>query len=409
MTLPAPEHTTLLAAVRSRMAGAVSVLSARRARTAVESDALWDRVGERAVSAAEALGRGREEAAALLAELLRSPRDERAGRVAREERFHSLALAELLLARREEDRQNAECSNLCVFAIAGALGRETGAGVADNVLAAAWAERGNLLRLKGDLAGAERAFLAAARQLARSPEPLEEARLHARRALLLLDQGKLAVAVRLQQRAVNLLSRFGRPRARCTALVDLAGLAAQNRAPRVLTAALRQASTLMSEDGEARGESLSTLRRAALGVAAAGYGHEAGALVAAASELWAAVLSPAERAQLLATAGSVARAAGRKAEAVQLMEHAWEQLCDHGAAGQAAAALLEEVSLLTGEREASQASALLGAAQRRLIRLPLRPGARAALDLAAVALAKEHPPAGLIEELAIYARGAAEA
>jgi hypothetical protein len=196
-----------------------------------------------------------------------------------------------------------------------------------------------------------------------------------------------------------------------------AARATEDGVPQAVATALAEAAVRLQETAETAGaaavleaerETVAALREEALNLAAAGHAAEAAALVAAAGELWAEALSPAGRARLLGIAGRVARAAARNSAAESLLARAWEELCAAGAQEPAAAVLLDRVSLLAAAGRAAAAADLLRQGLARLRAEALRPGTRAALDLAAIALAKPDPPLGLIEELAVYLRGAPE-
>jgi tetratricopeptide (TPR) repeat protein len=109
------------------------------------------------------------------------------------------------------------------LAILGVLDGSWG-GMVEQVKARAWGALANVHRLNGDFNRAEEAFYRASFHLANAPDPLEEAHFYRLRARLRRDQGKLDVAIALQERAVRRLVRFAAPALGAEALLELAAL-----------------------------------------------------------------------------------------------------------------------------------------------------------------------------------------
>ncbi|HKI05479.1 MAG TPA: hypothetical protein VKK31_26090 [Thermoanaerobaculia bacterium] len=154
-----------------------------------DSDPLPEQDGGSAAALLDYLGRARStldheraEAPALAAELLALPQDIREERLRRDPRFHTWGLAELLLGRSAEAREDpAEAGRLAALALAGAdaLDRTRHAApVVEDLKARAWAAAGEACLRRGDPAGAEEALRAAASCLSRGTgDLLVEARL----------------------------------------------------------------------------------------------------------------------------------------------------------------------------------------------------------------------------------------
>jgi hypothetical protein len=156
-----------------------------------------------------------ERAPRLLAEILAHSRARRLALICGEERFHSLALGEILLERSRleaprDPAQAAETAELAV-AVADRLdARLWGATLTDLLRARSWACLGEARRLASDLRGAERALAVAEVLMDRSGfDPLDRAELLCLQASLAQDQRRLDDAGRLLGRALALYRRAG--------------------------------------------------------------------------------------------------------------------------------------------------------------------------------------------------------
>jgi len=115
----------------------------------------------------ESLGREREEAPRLCAELLAQAPESRSGRIADDARFRTWGVCEELLRRsflEPDPHRAAHLASLCLAATAGLEERHQRPLVND-LVAHAWAGLGTARLLAGDLAGAEVALHAAALRL----------------------------------------------------------------------------------------------------------------------------------------------------------------------------------------------------------------------------------------------------
>lgn len=162
-----------------------------------------------------------EQAAApgLLDELLRQPRALRLARVCSDERFRSLALCELLLARSRHAADHVDAAEPALalelaelaLAVAERLdARLAGATLVVGTQARAWARLGETRRQAADLEGAERALATAELLLEKGDgDPLEEAELLELWARLRDDQRQRAEAARLLDEAAALYRAAG--------------------------------------------------------------------------------------------------------------------------------------------------------------------------------------------------------
>ncbi len=252
------------------------------ARDAGPLDPLPDSTYEHAITQALDVGQRREErmtvereaAPGLLLQLLAEPAEKRLALVHRNERYQTVALADLLLDL-HRDSSTPETAELAV-AIAERLDPAScGPMVVRDLLGRAWIRAGEARRLAGDLPGAERAARSAAPLLeAATPgERLDFLRLE---ASLAADRGRFEEADRILARAAELCRVAGELRLAGSALVErgtlhatagrydsaieLLGeggdlLAAEPADPALLAAALHRRADLLFEvgrGGEAR-------------------------------------------------------------------------------------------------------------------------------------------------------------
>ena len=160
------------------------------------------------------MSREETQATALLAELEPLPQARRVLLVRNSARFRTWGLVERLLqesyaSRFDDPTRTLDLADLAVV-IAEGLGDEHGVELRNDLLARAWALRGNACRIKSDLAGAERSFERASALLGDGTgDPLEEARVYELAAFLRSDQRRFDDAIRLQERAFRLYRRAG--------------------------------------------------------------------------------------------------------------------------------------------------------------------------------------------------------
>lgn len=161
--------------------------------TAWDEEECWRRVFSRLEQRVSLISLERAAAPGLVDEILRLPREERAGHFGR--RYRTLAVCELLIERSfeegfEDPPRSVEIAELAILLSERLDAEHYGHAVVQDLRARAWAYLGNARRISSDLLGAEQA-LAHAEALAEegSADPLEEARLLDLKASLLSDQG----------------------------------------------------------------------------------------------------------------------------------------------------------------------------------------------------------------------------
>jgi tetratricopeptide (TPR) repeat protein len=146
----------------------------------------------------------------LLAELMREPASVRRQWIAREERFHSLKLCELLrLCCREswfsDPTTGLELAELAVLVAQHLNPRRYGSSLVEDARALSWAYLGNASRLVSDLPRAERALHQAwIHRLHDEGDPYSEAELLTLTSSLLNVQNRFNEAIRLTHRAASL-------------------------------------------------------------------------------------------------------------------------------------------------------------------------------------------------------------
>lgn len=196
------------------------------AAESAEQDATWDRLfanlGQRLARAADE----RNEAPALLAELLDRPWDDWPVLFRLDRRLQTLAVCELLIEASfaEGFRDAARAIVLAErgLLLAGLLdGERYGHAVVQDLHARAWAYLGNARRIAFDLLGAEEA-LSRAERLADSgsADPLEEARILDLRASLLSDQGHFEKAAELLDVVIDIYDDLSEPHRKGRAMIS---------------------------------------------------------------------------------------------------------------------------------------------------------------------------------------------
>jgi len=193
---------------------------------AASEDAAWDRLFSTLESRLALAAAEREEAPALVAELLGRPPAEQSVVLRLDRRLQTLAVCELLIERSFEAGFR-DCARAIELAglgllLAGLLdGERYGRSVVQDLEARAWAYLGNARRLAFDLAGAEEA-LARAERLAEkgSADPLEEARILDLRASLLSDQGRFEQAAELLDVVIDIYDDLREPHRKGRAMIS---------------------------------------------------------------------------------------------------------------------------------------------------------------------------------------------
>jgi tetratricopeptide (TPR) repeat protein len=218
--------TRLLAGSPAEPAAAPDAADAANAANAADENAAWDHLfasleARLAVATAE-----REQAPALVAELLARSREDQPVLLRLDRRLQTLAVCELLIERCFEEgfRDSGRSLDLADLGLllAGLLdGERYGRSVVQDLQARAWAYLGNARRIAFDLAGAEEA-LARAERLADggSADPLEEARILDLRASLLSDQGKFEQAAELLEVVIDIYDDLREPHRKGRAMIS---------------------------------------------------------------------------------------------------------------------------------------------------------------------------------------------
>ena len=222
-------HLWFLAGGRSLPAAAeVEPPSPDRYRIAFERAGQLGELREQAIAAERAAAPG------LLRGLLGKPWERRLALVRREERYQSVALAELLL---EETGAERLSSLELAVAVAERLDPQLcGPSVVRDLLRRAWTRLGESRREAGDLPGAERAVRRALALLAETP-PLERLDLLRLEAALAADQGRFPEAGAFLQRAAEACREAGQRHLEGSVLGELGTLqAAAGRYPRAMSA-----------------------------------------------------------------------------------------------------------------------------------------------------------------------------
>lgn len=280
-------------------------LALRREALEIDYSRLWKRIEATAEKAMARLRRDRIGAEPLLEQLLRLSPLERRAAVARQSRFRTRALAELLLDEiRVRPGEREELARL-VLAILERWTPDALRGAAAHDLAmAARCEIGEALRSRGDLQESEIAFAEAARSLRIETGVQERAKYCHLLAALRRDQDRVDEALALLSRSADLLGEAGNRTARAAVLVELGCLALDlGETPRALAA---------FEEATASGRHLSAgpafraAQGGALALAFEGRLEEALASLSAARELYGWKTETREGLRLLALEGRLA-------------------------------------------------------------------------------------------------------
>jgi tetratricopeptide (TPR) repeat protein len=229
----------------------------------------------------------------LLEELLRQPRPLRLARVCSDERFRSLALCELLLARSRHASDAADIADAALalelaelaLAVAERLdARLAGATLVVGTQARVWARLGETRRQAADLEGAERALATAELLLEKGEgDPLDEAELLELWARLRDDQRQRAEAARLLDEAAALYRAAGERHPLGRALLRKGVILARAGQGEEAAVALREGLSLVERhcpqgEGGKRGERLlvaSALAALVTALVASGRAEEA--------------------------------------------------------------------------------------------------------------------------------------
>lgn len=164
----------------------------------------------------------------LVAEIADLPQARRLLLVRNSRRFQSPSVVETLLAdswasRFDDPQRTLDLADVAVAVSEALRPADLPAAIVSDLRGRAWAARGNALRIKSDLRGAEASFARAREYLDEGTgDPLEEARLCSFIATALSADGRYEEAVAVQERLVRLHTRMGDDSQVGTLLVSLA-------------------------------------------------------------------------------------------------------------------------------------------------------------------------------------------
>lgn len=217
-----------------------------------------DRVIRHADRAGIPLRHEQAEAPVLLGELLLLPQSERRRRLAEDRRFHSWALADLLLGRSlEASFEDAEYGQALAelgLAVIDHLDRDRiGRELVADLRARGLAHLANALRMQSDLDGADAAMAKAREEIAQGTgDPVERARLLDLEASLRLEQRRLDDAARLLRRAIAAYRASEETRCAFKALIKLAAVQSTAGRPEESIDHLREAIDDLDPDRDPR-------------------------------------------------------------------------------------------------------------------------------------------------------------
>jgi tetratricopeptide (TPR) repeat protein len=221
--IEAGRHLSACAPCRSRLrgevAGGVAVLE-RLARKGwpeeepTDYEGVFERLQTKALERIQKVAAERQLAPQLAAELASQPFAEQRQRIARDRRFHSAALVDLLLEQcavlnREEPVRAEETARLALEVADRILQEERNHALANDLRARAWAYIGNTRRILADFKAAEAAMAKAESLLEQgSGDPLERARVLDLKASLLRSQRRFDFALATIDQVISIYRRI---------------------------------------------------------------------------------------------------------------------------------------------------------------------------------------------------------
>ncbi len=235
--IEAGRHLSACAPCRSRLrgevAGGVAVLE-RLARKGwpeeepTDYEGVFERLQAKALERIQKVEAERQLAPQLAAELASRPFAEQRQRIARDRRFHSAALVDLLLEQcavlnREEPVRAEETARLALEVADRILPEERNHALANDLRARAWAYIGNTRRILSDFKAAEAAMAKAESLLEQgSGDPLERARVLDLKASLLRSQRRFDFALATIDQVISIYRRIHENHRQGRALVSKA-------------------------------------------------------------------------------------------------------------------------------------------------------------------------------------------
>ena len=316
---------------------------------------LWGHVVEVLERKREEQKREREAAGFLLAELMAAPVEQRLALVESAARFWTLGFLDRLLAPGERlPLEDIERWSELALAVARRLDPETysRSATADRE-AMAWCLWGDSRRRRGDLAAADRAFHTASRRLAEGELDRSEWAIYARLAApLRFEQGELAEALGLLDRAAGLFDQWGASEAAAEALTERGWICRQAGDPvSGLGSFLTAVGRLQIGMGPAGPLTAIRARHGlALCHAELGSAAEAEEALAEARELYSEVEDAVERLSFRVTEARIAERGGDPVRAASLLESLVGQLLAEEAFYDAAIAAVDLAQIYAAER-----------------------------------------------------------
>jgi tetratricopeptide (TPR) repeat protein len=345
-----------------------------------------------------------------LAEVLDFPRAERRERIGAEERFHSPALCELLMAASRQAEEPAQAVDRAEAAVAVAERldvRRYGAALARGLAVRSWTCLGSARRLAGDPRGAGRALRMAEPMLGGGEDLLEEAELHELAACLLADQGGLEEAERRLDRALALSRLLGESHLQGRILVQKGTIHGWLPGE----GAARQGIDWLEEgldrlDGEREPATVAfALHRLALLLAEEGQGERALLALRRARRLYGRLGDAANLVRLRHLEGKIGEAAGAPREAEAAFLDARKGFIVAGLGVEAAAVLLDLALLYTRQGRAPEIRPLAEDLLPIFRARDLRQGVAAALLFFRRLVETGHASLEVLSEVARYVNG----
>jgi tetratricopeptide (TPR) repeat protein len=365
---------------------------------------------EDSAAARRPLGGSRGRVSRRLAEVLDFPRAERRERISAEERFHSPALCELLMAASRQAEEPAQAVDRAEAAVAvserldaGRYGKALVRGLAIR----SWTCLGSARRLGGDARGAGEALRMAEPMLGGGEDLLEEAELHELAACLLADQGDLEGAERRLDRALALSEMLGEHHLQGRLLVQkgtIRGWLQGERAARQGIDWLEAGLDRLDAEREPAIVAFA-LHRLALLLAEQGQGERALLALRRARRLYGRLGDAANLVRLRHLEGKIGEAAGVPGEAEAAFLDARKGFIGAGLGVEAAAALLDLAILYTRQGRAPEIRPLAEDLLPIFRARDLRQGVAAALLFFRRLVETGHASLEVLSEVARYVNG----
>jgi len=351
-----------------------------------------------------------EEGEALMAELKRHPRHRWPLIVRHQERFHTLAVAQRLVAESrdavfEEPRAGVQVAELALAVLADLDPAVYGGRLLDDVRGRAWTAIGAGRRLANDFDGAEEAFRRAGELLAETADPLEQGGYLYRLAALRRDQRRFDEGRTLLDRARELFSEAGDDRMMARALTSLGLLHLDEGMPAEALPPLLEAIERVDESDDPR-TALYARHNLAMGLAELGECDQARRLVLGCQDAYA----RSGDAHILLRArwleGVIAAGSGDQARGEALFRDVRAVLLERGQAYDAALASLDLATLLAAQGRSVELRELAEEMATTFLAFDIHREAAAALAFFRHAVLHERASADLVAAIGRYLKRA---